>query len=220
MIITFSNRKSRVGKSSLCLALANYWSSRGIPVKVVDVDPQESLYNTRKNDLKLYDLLPKYDVLKYDMEKMDGFGDFIKGLKKENSYILFDSPSGVNGDIFMHLIKISDYVLVPFQYETYSIDITGRYSRALKILEDTFPEQHRTVVYIPNMIYPKDIDCLANYWSKYSDCFCGLKAPLITLQECMRERNSFFMAPDVLDCVSPCFEYLTQVIIKNDMSKI
>lgn len=219
MIITFSNRKSRVGKSSLCLALANYWSSKGIPVKVVDVDPQESLYNTRKDDLKLYDLLPKYDVLKYDMGKMDGFGDFIKGLNKESSYILFDSPSGMNSD-FMHLIKISDYILVPFQYDTYSIDMTGRYSRALKILADTFPEQHRTVVYIPNMIYTQDIDCLEKYWSKYSDYFCGLKAPLITFKKCMREKNSFFMTPDVLDCISPCFKYLTEVIIKSDMSKI
>lgn len=218
MIITFSNRKARVGKSSLCLALANYWSSRGIPVKVVDGDPQQSLYNTRRNDLKLYDAPPNYDILKYDFENMNGFEDFMKRLKGENCYILFDTPAGINSDIFMHLIRISNYVLVPFPLKKFSIDMTGRYSRALQILEDMFPELHRTVIYIPNMIEPKEMDCLEKYWNNSLSGSCGLKAPFITLQNCMREVNSFFMTPNVLDCVSPCFKFLTQVIYYGNHS--
>lgn len=218
MIITFSNRKSGVGKSSLCLALANYWASNNIPVKVIDVDPQQSLYNTRKQDLEVYNIKPQYDILKYNLsEQLDEFSKYVDKLKKSEDFILFDTPAGINSDIFMYLIMFSDYVIVPFKFETYSIDATGRYSSALRMLEKLYPLQQRSVIYLPNMVDAKNRNYLL--YNNASDngfrmgTYFGNKSPNIPLHSCMQIKNSLFLAPEALACVSPCFEYLTRVII-------
>lgn len=218
MIITFSNRKSGVGKSSLCLALANYWASNNIPVKVIDVDPQQSLCKTRKRDLEVYNIKPQYDILKYNLsEQLDEFSKHVDELKKSEEFILFDTPAGINSDIFMYLIMFSDYVIVPFKFETYSIDATGRYSMALRMLEKLYPLQQRSVIYIPNMVDTKS----ENYSLYNNTSGCDLKmgtyfenkSPNIPLHNCMQIRNSLFLAPEALTCVSSCFEYLTKVIL-------
>lgn len=220
MIITFANRKSGVGKSSLCLALANYWASNNLPVKVIDVDPQQSLYNTRKKDLEVYDIKPQYDILKYNLsEQLEECFKYIDELKKSKELILFDTPAGVNSDIFMYLIMFSDYVIVPFKFETYSIDTTGRYSRALRMLEKLYPLQQRTVIYIPNMVDAKNGNF--SLYNNISDCgsktgtYFGNKSPNVPLRSCMQMRNSLFLEPETLTCVSPCFEYLTRIILHS-----
>ena len=56
MIISFANQKGGVGKSTLCLSLANYWASQGMPVHIVETDRQRSLSNIRKAELENYPL--------------------------------------------------------------------------------------------------------------------------------------------------------------------
>lgn len=222
MIIAFSNRKGRVGKSSLCMALANYWASNSIPVKVIDVDPQQSLYHTRERDLKMYEEKAKYEVLRFDLSnQLDQFLECIQLLRKSEYRVILDTPAGVNCDIFMHVIKLADYVIIPFQYETFSIDMTGRYSRSLRLLERMFPKLHRTLVYIPNMVAITK-GRIFNFVSG-GECgndvepFCGgIKMPCIPLHECMQKMNTLFLAPEELVCVSPCFENLTNIIQEHN----
>lgn len=217
MIVTFSNRKGRVGKSCLCMALANYWASNNIPVKVIDVDPQQSIYSTRERDLRMYAEKPKYDILKFDLSnQLNEFLECIQVLKESEYHVLFDTPTGVDSVVFMNVVKISDYVIVPFQFETISVDMTGLYSRSLQLLEKMFPMQHRTIVFVPNLIDTSK-DNIFNFkvgeeWGADIEFSFGLKSPNIYSRTYMRKMNTLFLTPEELFSVTPCFEYLTNVI--------
>ena len=154
MIITFSNRKGGVGKSSLCVSLANYWSSRDIPVQVIDVDPQQSLLNARALDISMdTEHAPKFDILKFELHnQLNKLPEYIRELKKKGSHILFDAPGGMVNDLYMHIVLFSDFVIVPFQYESFSIESTGEYATVLKKLDEAYPTLKRKAIYVPNMV--------------------------------------------------------------------
>ena len=54
VIVTFANQKGGVGKTTLCVAFANYLVTRGVRVVVVDCDFQHSILKCRKADIKKY----------------------------------------------------------------------------------------------------------------------------------------------------------------------
>lgn len=226
MILAFSNRKGRIGKSSLCMALANYWASNDIPVIVIDVDPQQSLYNTRERDLRIFEDKPKYDVLRFDLSnQLDKLLECIHILKQSDFNILFDTPSGVDSDVFMHVVKLSDYVIVPIQYDTFTIDMTGRYSSSLRLLEEMFPMLHRTVIYVPNKVADirKYNDNFASKEGHENDVefFCGgIKTPGIPLHTCVQKINTLFLTTEQMACLTPCFESLTNVMQNHNMLNI
>lgn len=217
MVVTFSNRKGGVGKSSLCVALANYWANMGLSVCLIDVDPQQSIFYARCEDLKMYKEIPKYDILKFDlMNNVEKFPEYLRFQKKSGCHILFDVPGGVENEIFMHVVLLSDFVIVPFQYESYSLDTTGRYGRALQMLKEAFPEYHRTVIYVPNMVdtrIGRASDRKAwDKWDERIESVGGIKSPRIPLRACIQRRNTLFLTPNEEVCLSPCFEFLTKMV--------
>lgn len=219
MIIAFSNRKSRVGKTSLCMALANYWASNNIPLKVIDVDPQHSLYTARENDYKQDDVKPKYDILKFDLSiHLDEFLEYFKQLKQLNFHILFDTPAGVSSIVFMHIIKLSDYIIVPFQYDTFSIDMTGRYSRSLRLLMKISPKS-QTIIYVPNMVDKKKESPFLFFndeeLSKSKSFYGGIRTPNIPLCSCVKNINTLYLTSEQLVYLSPCLESLTDIVFNG-----
>ena len=58
-IIAFANMKGGVGKSSLCIALANYLTMAKIPVVVVDADLQQTIATLREDEKQEYQDTPE-----------------------------------------------------------------------------------------------------------------------------------------------------------------
>lgn len=54
VIVTFANQKGGVGKTSLCVAFANYLVVKGVKVAVVDCDGQRSIMDLRSADISKY----------------------------------------------------------------------------------------------------------------------------------------------------------------------
>lgn len=218
MVIAFSNRKGYIGKTSLCAALANYWASNDVPVKVIDVDPQQSLYNARENDLKKHAIKPKYEILKFDLSIQVGeFLESIQELNRLNFNVIFDTPPGVDSNVFMNAIRLSDYIIVPFKYDIFSIDMTGRYSRSLRLLAKRY-QQEQKIVYVPNMV-ENNSEFKHNYildgrlGSSAESFYGGIKAPDVPLCSCMKKINTLFLSHDELVCLSPCLKYLSELIV-------
>lgn len=224
MIITFSNRKGGVGKSSLCVSLANYWSSQDIPVLVIDTDPQQSLFTAREIDLKKGTTPePKFDIRRFELyNELNKLPDYMRRLKQSGSHVLFDVPGGMGNDLYMHIVLFSDVVIVPFQYEDYSIESTGEYATVLKKLSEAYPTLRREVIFVPNMVdtrigraadrqrwdaWDKDIDSVA------------IRSPRIPLRVCLQRRNTLFQTPEELSSVSPCFKFITNLIFKDKTEK-
>ena len=222
MIVTFSNRKGGVGKSSLCISLANYWSSQNIPVCVIDIDQLHSLLTAREVDLKTDTThLPRFDIQRFKLyNELDKLPEYMRQLKQSGCRILFDTPGSVENELYMHIVLFSDFVIVPFQYEDFSIESTGEYATVLKKLREAYPTLKREAVFVPNMVdtrigrvsdrqrwdaWDKDIDNVA------------IRSPRVPLRVCLQRRNTLFQTPEELSCVSPCFEFISNIVLKNDL---
>jgi len=220
MIITFSNKKGGVGKSSLCVALASYWSSMDIPVRVIDIDPQQSLLCAREKDLEKHESHPpRYEIQKLDLSApLKKLPEYISKLKSSQCHILFDAPGGIENEVLLHIVLCSDFIIVPFQYEAFSLDSTGRYARILKKLDEVYPHLHRVVIFVPNMVNTR-IGTASDrkLWDKWDARIeaVGNKSPRVPLRACIQRRNTLFLTPEELASLSPCFEYLTRMIFPD-----
>lgn len=220
MIITFSNQKGGVGKSSLCVSLANYWSAQGIKLQVLDVDPQHSLLNFRKKELEINgQLRPKFEIMDFSHHKnMSKAREFIINLKKEPIHTLIDTSGSGLTELNMNIVLYSDVVIIPFQYEDYSIQATGEYATILKNLGKTFPEMERVCIFVPNMVDTR-IGRASDRekWDAWDASIdkVALRSPRVPMRVCLQRRNTLFQTDDELNCVTPCFSYITMKVMNN-----
>lgn len=107
LIISVTNQKGGVGKSTLALNLASYFSRNSVPSAVVDTDAQGSIASLvgtfgEGNSYGSVNLVPR-----------KSFGAFaeLPGLKNYE-VLLIDTPPYLSTDL-VEIFKISDFVLVP-----------------------------------------------------------------------------------------------------------
>jgi len=74
-IITASNQKGGVGKTTLLTLLANIFSQQpyNYSILIIDQDSQMSTYKRRQRDLKLYEEIPTYDVITLNLDDTTTF---------------------------------------------------------------------------------------------------------------------------------------------------
>lgn len=219
MIITFANKKGGVGKSSLCISLANYWASLGKSVSIFDADEQATLLRAREENIKSFpDCQSLYDIQPFIIkEEFDRLGMLMESYRKEERCYLFDLPGG-SGAENLGVVTFSDYVIVPFQYEEFSIDSTGVFATVLQMLEQMNPALKRTAIFVPNMVDVR-IGRVSDRkrwedWDRSIDAV-AIRSPRIPMKVCMQRRNTLFMSLEEQKCVSPCFEFITNKIFNN-----
>ena len=148
MNIVFGNQKGGVGKSTLCIMLANYLTLvKKKQVLVIDMDFQKSINEQRKFDLtknlNLADTKP-YEVLTMDTED---YPKYAEQLKKLNDYILIDLPGRLDDESLVPVLKDSHYIVCPFFYEIKSVLSTLNFSKFVKFLD-----KDKAIFFVPNRL--------------------------------------------------------------------
>lgn len=54
VIVTYSNQKGGVGKTTLCVTFANYLVTKGVMVVMIDCDFQHSIMKCQKANIRKY----------------------------------------------------------------------------------------------------------------------------------------------------------------------
>lgn len=123
MIVSISNIKGGVGKTTSAIALATAAARKGYDVKVVDLDPTGSASAWAAEAAEVGDELP-FDVVPGNLAT-------IKALRPgSNEYVFIDCPP--LGQSIDAAQKAADFVLVPFQ--TTSADVSKTF-QAVESLE-------------------------------------------------------------------------------------
>lgn len=148
MNIIFGNQKGGVGKSTLCILLANYLTLiKKKQVLVIDMDFQKSINEHRKFDLSknpnLADTQP-YEILVMDTED---YPKYAEQLKKLNDYILIDLPGRLDDETLIPILKDAHYIVCPFFYEIKSVLSTLIFSKFVKFLD-----KKKEIFFVPNRI--------------------------------------------------------------------
>lgn len=219
MVIAFANQKGGVGKSTLCLSLANYWASQGLPVHVVDTDLQKSLVKIREDELKQYpQRVPLFDI---EANLLNGFMTEVSARRKDARHHLIDLPGTYEKGI-VEVVKYSDAVIVPFQYEESVLNTTSMFGTYLDIIDARHKEIDRKIIYVPNSVNfsvgrKEDIE----YWNAWKKAIeeAALLSPPIPHRVCMQRRSSIFLTNEERACVEACFDYITSIVFEKQLNK-
>lgn len=118
-IITFANQKGSVGKSTLCTLFANYLGIKGVPCLVLDCDPQQSIVKRRELEMAQW---PEYEwyyqVRGFNLENNSNVERLMSNLRRLPGAVLIDAPGNLIQPGFAALLGMSDYLVVPLQYES------------------------------------------------------------------------------------------------------
>ncbi len=148
MNIIFGNQKGGVGKSTLCIMLANYLTLvKKKQVLVIDMDFQKSINEQRKFDLTKNperENSKPYEILVMDTED---YPKYAKQLKKLNDYILIDLPGRLDDESLIPILKDAHYIICPFFYEIKSVLSTLNFSKFVKFLDEK-----KAIFFVPNRL--------------------------------------------------------------------
>jgi chromosome partitioning protein len=148
MNIIFGNQKGGVGKSTLCIMLANYLTLvKKKQVLVIDMDFQKSINEQRKFDLTKNperENSKPYEILVMDTED---YPKYAEQLKKLNDYILIDLPGRLDDESLIPILKDAHYIICPFFYEIKSVLSTLNFSKFVKFLD-----KNKAIFFVPNRL--------------------------------------------------------------------
>ncbi len=155
VIVTFANQKGGVGKTTLCICFANYLVSKGVKVRILDCDRQQSVARTRKRDLRRYgDSRIPYEIEGFRLLDRDKMLGIISDLYKhpENEVVLIDCPGNMSDGWLIPLIGNSDIVVIPYHYDDVTITSTSEFILFVDRINQSAKKTNPTRLFmIPNI---------------------------------------------------------------------
>ena len=154
VIVTFANQKGGVGKTTLCIAFANYLFSKGVRVTVIDADFQHSIVKRRNADIKEYggNQIP-YEVISAVTKNDNEMASMIEKLYNDPSMevVLIDSAGTLTAPGLPTLLINSDVLVCPFHYDDLTSPSTLAFLIFVSKLRERAGDRMSTKVFaIPN----------------------------------------------------------------------
>lgn len=158
-IIAFANMKGGVGKSSICIALADYLTLAGVPVVVVDADLQQSIATLREQEKEKYKDAPEpWQILPLDTTYSNDKGkknvvnkikETLSGLKQVPATILIDCPGNASDDAVKYIYNAADVIVVPMDFTAITVNTTKSFATLLKAMQDNSLTNAK-IFFLPN----------------------------------------------------------------------
>ena len=155
VIVTFSNQKGGVGKTTLCVTFANYLVTMGVRVIVVDCDFQHSIVKCRKADIKKYgEQHMLYEVVACEATDKEGMTSLMEKLHNDPSIdvVLMDSPGSLKAGGLVPMFVNSDIIVVPFHYDLVTVPSTASFLMFIDRLRKAVDGRMKAQLFIiPNL---------------------------------------------------------------------
>jgi chromosome partitioning protein len=143
MKIVFGNQKGGVGKSTLCVMLANYLTLiKKKDVLIMDMDFQKTIEEHRQGDNALFNNEMPYEIL--PIETTD-YLHYAQQIENDGTIVIIDLPGRLDDDSLIPILKDADFVICPFQYEKYAFGSTLTFAEIVKHFD---PDKR--IFFVPN----------------------------------------------------------------------
>lgn len=150
-IISFTNQKGGVGKSTLCTLFTNYLVEKGHMVQIFDCDPQHSIFERRQHENENKPKIAKpYRVVTGSIESSGNVEMLLSNIRQTSYDALFDTPPGLDKEGRKTLLQNSDWIIIPFQYELTTCISTNTFLQWLK--KQLGNSIFQRVILVPNRI--------------------------------------------------------------------
>lgn len=165
-IIVVANQKGGVGKSTVCMALANYLAlEQSCCVGgIIDTDPQQSVKKRRKSDKEQSEGTPvcsPYEVTEFNLNNYQRIPELIEALRKKGMPYIFDTPGNMKHQGLVSLLALADYIIVPFNYDALVLASTVQFLIFWNNLKVSYEKSNNgetikaKLIFVPTMINPR-----------------------------------------------------------------
>jgi chromosome partitioning protein len=145
MNVLIGNQKGGVGKSTLCILLANYLTLiQQKECLILDMDFQSSISSLWEKDRANYDNPPLYEVMVIDL---NNFGKIREKIVSVKGLVLIDLPGKIDDNLLIPVYRSADLVICPFAYDKVTFESTATFAQVVRHLNKKVP-----IVFIPNRL--------------------------------------------------------------------
>lgn len=136
-IVVFANKKGGVGKSTCCIALADYLTLAKVPVVVVDADNfQPSIVDLREEDSHEFEGEAPWQILSLDTSKKKTVLDGLDLYKQIPGTVLIDCPGNISDDAVKYIYAAADVIVIPMDFSTMTVQATKSFAELLQRMKD------------------------------------------------------------------------------------
>ena len=151
-IIVFANQKGGVGKSTLCMLLADYMAYWNFPVCVIDSDIQSTITEQRKYDDSVMGDDAPYGVQSFDICEPEVMQQLMDNAAAQAGYVLFDTPGNIKEDGMAVMLANADYIICPYKYQRKTIASTETFVKVVEQLRVLNPAMKAKLFLVPNFV--------------------------------------------------------------------
>ena len=200
MKIVFGNQKGGVGKSTLCVMLANYLTLvKKKKVLIMDMDFQKSIDEMRKADEEVF-----RDAMPYKVFPIET-GDYPKYSEPMNAVediILIDLPGRLDDTTLFPILMEADYIICPFDYERQCFSSTMTFARFVKHIDKT-----KKIFFVPNRIKTSvNYDLKDKIVSEFSEI--GTITKHITDRITLKRMNTYEINDEQKKVIEQVFDFI------------
>ncbi|WP_286145284.1 ParA family protein [Bacteroides caecimuris] len=229
-IIVVANQKGGVGKSSICMSLANYLT-RELKFRVggiIDTDPQLSVFRRRISDkerTKGTPDTPAYEVSSFDLSNYAKIPDLAQDLRKTGMIYIFDTPGLLKHQGIVALLAIADVIIIPFNFDTLTLASTIQFLVLWNNLKSSMKQDQSIVLetklfFIPVMIDNRigtatEVELWQDVRKHYSQM--GVITPPIGYYADMKRCNTIMLNQKQLKVVQDAYQTLVDNIYNPEL---
>ncbi|MFD3002666.1 ParA family protein [Pontibacter toksunensis] len=208
MKIVIANQKGGVGKSTICVLLANYLAlDRNEEVVIFDMDQQETVYSKWERDRELYSNDPLYEVLKLDLEDYPKYAADLDALKGETQVIM-DMPGRLDDDSILTVIKDADLIICPIAYERSVFESSHVFARVARHLN-----ADSQIVFLPTRLN-KSIKYETKEKVREAMASFGEIAPEIAERVALQRIDTVSISTEAREVVQEAFDFIYDKYIR------
>ena len=122
MVIAVGNQKGGVGKTTLSILFSNFLIENKKELLVLDFDFQSSFYYAWKDEFKLEEDTPPYDVLDQELENAPNIVGMLEDSKDD--IVILDLPGKLDDDNLIPIFNVTDLIIIPFSYDKLCFEST------------------------------------------------------------------------------------------------
>lgn len=212
-IVTFSNQKGGVGKTTLCACFANYLVGMGVRVRVIDCDAQLSIAKCRRRDIRKYGEgnIP-YPIDGYRNMSREVMRGLISEIfdNGEMEVVLFDCPGNMTDNWLLPLFANADIMVIPFYYDDVTVTSTSEFILGVEQINERLNRENPPRLYMIPNITDKRIGTLDELrkWEKVRETYerHGTVTPKITRKADMQRFSTIIDLDKQFNIVKPAFD--------------
>lgn len=216
-IIVFANQKGGVGKSTLCILLADYLAYWKKDVCIIDTDPQLSATLQREQDKLTFGEEEPYSIQSFEVSDTKTMLALMENALSQDGFVLFDAPGTIKDDGLAPMFIYADYIICPYEYEPKSLTSTRTFIKVIYRLRQLNPQMKAQIYFVPNKVDARmGTREEQELWREMDAEFslCGIVAPPVGYRAQMKRVNTYYVSLPLKHTVYESFRFIVKSILR------